>query len=70
VGCIILGQVSIHSLKLYLPSAASQMINRRFLNLGCPERSSLIDDPSSNALLPADDRLWDNTVRLFLTFDF
>jgi hypothetical protein len=32
------------------------------LNLGCAERSSPIEDPSSYAILPADDISWENAV--------
>ncbi|KAH8807962.1 hypothetical protein F5884DRAFT_673623 [Xylogone sp. PMI_703] len=34
----------------------------RYLNIGCPERTSLIEEPSSTSILPMDDKLWDMGV--------
>lgn len=36
--------------------------DHRYLNVGCPERALLIEEPSNTSVLPMDDKLWEMGV--------
>jgi hypothetical protein len=52
----------IMSNKRYNPSGLTCHSPYSYLNLGCADRASVVEEPTSNSLLPMDDKQWESGV--------
>lgn len=50
--------VSLWALKYY-PSGLTRRLPCSCLNIGCADRASVVEEPSSSSFLPMDDKQWE-----------